>query len=106
MDYHDPEWVGAWWLGYLILGGVLAFVSLFMFTFPRRPPSEVDETKKETTTGEMIKTTKVIICPFGKGFLASVPLVLILCHALSSVPISALTTYGGKYLERQYRKCF
>ncbi|CAJ0590981.1 unnamed protein product [Cylicocyclus nassatus] len=30
----DPMWIGCWWLGFLIFGGVLFFPSLALFLFP------------------------------------------------------------------------
>uniref|UniRef100_A0A182UP32 Solute carrier organic anion transporter family member n=1 Tax=Anopheles merus TaxID=30066 RepID=A0A182UP32_ANOME len=34
----DPRWLGAWWMGWLILGAVLAFFAIFMAMFPKQLP--------------------------------------------------------------------
>lgn len=100
MDHHDPEWVGAWWLAYLIMGGILFIISLGMFTFPRKPP--ISDDKRQPRANSAVSTLRMIVCPVGADMVKFVPLLLVICHALSSMPISALTTYGGKFLERQY----
>ncbi|XP_054158014.1 solute carrier organic anion transporter family member 74D-like [Oppia nitens] len=33
---NDPRWVGAWWLGFLVLGIAISIFSLPMFIFPKR----------------------------------------------------------------------
>ena len=38
MDRSDPEWVGAWWIGYLISGIFALAASLPMLCFPKVPP--------------------------------------------------------------------
>ena len=35
MTDKDSGWIGAWWLGYLVTGGMLLFASLLLFRFPR-----------------------------------------------------------------------
>uniref|UniRef100_A0A182QCQ2 Solute carrier organic anion transporter family member n=1 Tax=Anopheles farauti TaxID=69004 RepID=A0A182QCQ2_9DIPT len=34
----DPRWLGAWWMGWIILGAVLAFFAIFMAMFPKQLP--------------------------------------------------------------------
>ena len=109
LDYHDPEWVGAWWLGYLISGSVLFIISCFMFHFPRYHPN-YECAEEEPANGrtvpfkQFVRISRDIISPpvGDRGMSRFIPIVLIINHALSSIPISALTTYGGKFLERQY----
>ena len=31
----DPRWVGAWWAGFVICGGLLLVVSILFFSFPK-----------------------------------------------------------------------
>ena len=83
------------------MGGVLLVISLFMFTFPKNPPNYRLE-DEQTSVDDFFSTLKKIVCPCGENALKIIPIILVMCHAFSSVPISALTTYGGKFLERQY----
>jgi MFS family permease len=38
IDNKDPRWLGAWWLGWLILGVTLFFFSFVMCMFPKELP--------------------------------------------------------------------
>ena len=38
MDRDDPQWVGAWWIGYLFSGTFALLMSLPMLCFPKVPP--------------------------------------------------------------------
>ncbi|CAG0917908.1 unnamed protein product, partial [Notodromas monacha] len=36
---EDPRWLGAWWLGYLILGSLMIVIGGCLFIFPRKLPT-------------------------------------------------------------------
>ncbi|XP_054713238.1 solute carrier organic anion transporter family member 74D-like [Uloborus diversus] len=38
LSTQDPQWVGAWWLGVLIVGAALIFTAFPMMSFPRNLP--------------------------------------------------------------------
>ena len=46
---RDPMWIGRWWGGFLLIGGVLFLPSLLLFCFrnPKHPPGGNDEDDKE-----------------------------------------------------------
>ncbi|XP_037950487.1 solute carrier organic anion transporter family member 74D-like [Teleopsis dalmanni] len=55
----DPRWLGAWWLGWLILGGMLFISGIFLSMFPKDLPRAVarrmveeDRRKKRASTKE------------------------------------------------------
>lgn len=37
----DPRWLGAWWLGWIFLGLLLAIFSLLIAMFPRELPKKL-----------------------------------------------------------------
>jgi len=41
IDQTDPRWVGAWWLGFVILGCILGVLGFIMFMFPRQLPENL-----------------------------------------------------------------
>lgn len=36
----DPRWLGAWWLGWIILGATMGMFSILIAMFPRNLPAE------------------------------------------------------------------
>ncbi len=39
---HDPRWLGAWWLGFLVGGCLLAIAAIPMLFYPKRMPKPKD----------------------------------------------------------------
>ena len=46
----DPRWLGAWWLGWLILGATMGMFAVFIAMFPRHLP------KSNTSIQKVLKT--------------------------------------------------
>uniref|UniRef100_A0A914X4F9 Solute carrier organic anion transporter family member n=1 Tax=Plectus sambesii TaxID=2011161 RepID=A0A914X4F9_9BILA len=53
---RDPSWIGAWWLGFLIIAAALVGPALVMFFFPHSNKLESDESKDNS--GEATKKSK------------------------------------------------
>ncbi|BFZ20988.1 hypothetical protein BsWGS_24027 [Bradybaena similaris] len=47
---RHPKWIGAWWLGYVVFGLLSLVVSVPLFCFPRKLPSNKNTYVKEDTT--------------------------------------------------------
>ncbi|KAL7736165.1 hypothetical protein ACLKA6_003711 [Drosophila palustris] len=41
INNKDPRWLGAWWLGWIVMGGLLAFSGVFLSMFPKELPRAV-----------------------------------------------------------------
>ncbi|XP_070571286.1 solute carrier organic anion transporter family member 2B1-like [Ptychodera flava] len=52
IDQRDPRWVGAWWMGYLLLGCLMCIFALLMFLAPKQIPSNRKPTQDEQGDGE------------------------------------------------------
>ncbi|XP_054902542.1 solute carrier organic anion transporter family member 2A1 [Poeciliopsis prolifica] len=108
----DPGWVGAWWMGLLVITGFLTFSSIPYFFFPRQMSFEVEmaESESESDTHDNLREKDGSLIEFLKLFprmffhLLSSPLFLLLVMAqccFSSV-IAGLASFLSKFLERQY----
>ncbi|XP_070571305.1 solute carrier organic anion transporter family member 2B1-like [Ptychodera flava] len=52
IDQRDPRWVGAWWMGYLLIGCLMLILALLMFLVPKRISSNRRPTHGEHGGGE------------------------------------------------------
>ena len=58
---RDAQWVGNWWLGFAIFGGVSVFWSLWLFAFPKEFPltkRRREEAQRERCAIEDVGYTK------------------------------------------------
>ncbi|XP_047599212.1 solute carrier organic anion transporter family member 1C1 isoform X1 [Lutra lutra] len=118
----DPQWVGAWWLGYLIAGIVSLLAALPFWCLPKSLPrhrskedssssSEKskfimdDHTDYQTSLGEKSKIMEMArdFLPSLKNLFGNPLYLLYLCA--STVQFNSLfgmVTYKPKYIEQQY----
>lgn len=124
----DPRWLGAWWLGWIILGVTMGMFAILIAMFPRDLPPSEDKTPKQD--GEIplkldlvlqqkppiqMEPTKPIpleteyiptIREFPKAMKRILTNWLITCNNISAVfyilGASAYITFLAKYLEVQY----
>ncbi|EZA61297.1 hypothetical protein DMN91_012661 [Ooceraea biroi] len=125
----DPRWLGAWWLGWIILGGIMGTFAVLIAMFPRDLPTSPDAPKE---TNEIplkldlvlqrkppiqMEPTKPIplqtdttyiptIREFPKAMKRILTNWLLTCNNLSTVfyilGASTYITFLAKYLEVQY----
>lgn len=106
IDSSDPRWVGAWWLGLVIISGFLILASIAMFAFPRKLPNAkplhrpqkpiIVDKKQNPSIRDFPKTVKRLL----KNDILMFRTASSVLHIL---PIAGLYTFLPKYLESQFR---
>ncbi|XP_043667161.1 solute carrier organic anion transporter family member 74D isoform X1 [Vespula pensylvanica] len=96
----DPRWVGAWWLGLVLISAMLVLVSIGMFAFPTRLPMS-------RTPPKRADAKKPSLRDFPKAVKRLLKNDILMFRTASSVlhilPIAGLYTFLPKYLESQFR---
>ncbi|KOC61356.1 Solute carrier organic anion transporter family member 4C1 [Habropoda laboriosa] len=96
----DPRWVGAWWLGLVLISAMLMLVSIGMFAFPTRLPAS-------RTPPKRADSKKPSLRDFPKAVKRLLKNDILMFRTASSVlhilPIAGLYTFLPKYLESQFR---
>ncbi|XP_067852834.1 solute carrier organic anion transporter family member 2A1-like [Heptranchias perlo] len=115
----DPRWVGAWWLGFLLIASLVALSSIPYFFFPRTMSKEgLEEVKgqeskqthllKSETMESGLQNTSLV--EFIKSFPVTLlgmlrnPIFLftVIAKCSFSIMISGQATFLAKYMERQF----
>ncbi|KFM75765.1 Solute carrier organic anion transporter family member 4C1, partial [Stegodyphus mimosarum] len=99
----DPRWIGAWWLGFVLQGIVLAIFTLPLFLFPRRLPGHKASVQTYTECESFLSMIKGMFAAFKR--LGKNPLYLF--HALHVI-FALFGNFGHwtmlpKYMENQFR---
>lgn len=99
----DPRWVGAWWLGLVLVSAMLMLASIVMFAFPKqlnsgRPPQRLNRSHdaKNPSLRDFPKAVKRLL----KNDILMFRTASSVLHIL---PIAGLYTFLPKYLESQFR---
>ncbi|GBL94497.1 Solute carrier organic anion transporter family member 5A1 [Araneus ventricosus] len=103
----DPRWIGAWWLGFIILGVAIFIFSLPMILFPKRFPGKKIPTppkKKVEETKSPIEQLK----DMGKAMKRLSKNPILICHYLGGVlRLNGIVGYYvllPKYMEMQFKQ--
>ncbi|KPP76368.1 solute carrier organic anion transporter family member 2B1-like, partial [Scleropages formosus] len=124
LDTGDPRWVGAWWLGFLLAGGLLFLTSLPYLFFPRKmPKEETGDGATEPQSEKMIQNRKdpvpstsyaedLSMVKFLKAFPKIVLrtlknpiyLLVVLAQVNLSAMVAGLATFMSKFIEQQFSK--
>ncbi|XP_023194910.1 solute carrier organic anion transporter family member 2A1 [Xiphophorus maculatus] len=106
----DPEWVGAWWMGLLIITVFLTLSSIPYFFFPRQMNFEVNMAETEADSnynfhekdGSLLEFLKLFPRMFFRLLSGPLFLLLVLSQCCFSSVIAGLASFLSKFLERQY----
>lgn len=104
----DPRWVGAWWLGLVLVAAMLMLASFVMFAFPKRLNSGVPAARLGRPPRAAIDHAKhPSLRDFPKAVKRLLNNDILMFRTASSVlhilPIAGLYTFLPKYLESQFR---
>ncbi|KAJ1120459.1 hypothetical protein NDU88_008624 [Pleurodeles waltl] len=115
----DPRWVGAWWMGFLVVAGVVGLSALPHFFFPREMQKEEAEKETEDKPGtdlfseckpspktyqhlSLIGFIKLFPKVLVKNLKNPVCLLVILAQVNLCAMVAGIMTFMAKYLERQF----
>ncbi|XP_076283675.1 organic anion transporting polypeptide 74D [Lasioglossum baleicum] len=96
----DPRWVGAWWLGLVLISAMLMLVSIGMFAFPTRLPTSRTPPKRQDAKKPSLRDFPKAVKRLLKNDILMFRTASSVLHIL---PIAGLYTFLPKYLESQFR---
>lgn len=118
----DPRWLGAWWMGWILLGGLLALSGFFLTMFPKQLPRAaarqiVEAERKKRKEKDVKKSEKELEAEIEtpasmKDMLKTFKRLLknptLMCNNFSSVfylfGYAPYWIFTPKYIEIQYRQ--
>lgn len=109
MTPEDTNWVGAWWLGYLIGAGLLLLPVIPLLGFPKEFPDaeilrahkkELEDTIEED---QDLKHDLKSVWPATKALFRNPPYIFIsLASAAESLAIGGFSTFIPKFVQTQF----
>ncbi|XP_077272663.1 organic anion transporting polypeptide 74D [Temnothorax americanus] len=96
----DPRWVGAWWLGLVLISAMLIIVSIGMFAFPTRLPASRTPPRRADSQKPSLRDFPSAVKRLLKNDILMFRTASSVLHIL---PIAGLYTFLPKYLESQFR---
>lgn len=114
LDSSDPAWVGAWWVGYVIMGILSLFMSIPFLMYPKWLPDSYlvrEERSKEMAkiyskkyANEDSLSILVKMFPIHIKRLLTNPSFMFSCAALSTIFLvkDGVVSFGPKYVESMF----
>ncbi|XP_054164674.1 solute carrier organic anion transporter family member 74D-like [Oppia nitens] len=104
-DLRDPRWVGAWWLGQLILGTCLILSGLPMLFFP--PDFQKSSKNQNSRNNRQLVKPKHIDLSLKERLLKIFTNPIFMCYIFGTIfqmfGWMGYWTFSSKYVESQYR---
>lgn len=91
----DPQWIGAWWLGYLISGVLMFLTAVITLGFPRELPRSAEMREKAIQDGHLPKKDPKLKGTFRDIIPATLQLLKNPTYMFNSLAITAGSLYGG-----------
>ncbi|EDV23254.1 uncharacterized protein TRIADDRAFT_58340 [Trichoplax adhaerens] len=110
LNPDSPQWLGAWWLGYVASGSLLLTLIIPMIAFPRRLPNyEIYKAEREKLAVGKSKVDREYgrsfkeFLPATKEILTNIPFMATVASVvIKSIMLSGLATFLPKYIESQF----
>ena len=95
----NPAWVGAWWLQFILVGGLLAIVSIPLLCFPKQIKQEKEGRRIEAANDGKLKDIGVRL---KRLVLNPVLMFLLMGSLISTVSLGGAGTFLPKIMEVQF----
>ncbi|XP_023149195.2 solute carrier organic anion transporter family member 4A1-like [Amphiprion ocellaris] len=113
---EDPNWIGAWWIGFLVGGAAALLISFPILGYPRQLPGSQEYASMRVSEAHQLKDgshTTASDPQFGKSvkdmprsvlLLLKNPTFVFLClaGATEATLVAGVSTFGPKFLESQF----
>ncbi|CAG0919874.1 unnamed protein product [Notodromas monacha] len=109
---YDPRWLGAWWLGFVIIAGFLAIFAFFMALFPKRIPNKYSNqqevkrrqekrSKPQDSVTEGFRDIPNVLKRLMTNKIFMGHLIAVCLHVFAYI---GFFSFSPKYLEAQFRE--
>ncbi|KAK3576478.1 hypothetical protein CHS0354_028527 [Potamilus streckersoni] len=108
MTPTHPEWIGAWWLGFMVFGVLSLIAAIPLLFFPRRmkrtsPLKEWQKPQREKAKPFNFKdTVKDVVKIFHRLSLNSIFVLLVLGNCLLMFSVAGMVAFSSKYMEVEF----
>ncbi|KAL3856589.1 hypothetical protein ACJMK2_011324 [Sinanodonta woodiana] len=108
MSPTHPEWIGAWWLGFMVFGVLSLLAAIPLLFFPRRmkrtsPLKEWQKPQGGKTKALTFKdTVKDVVKIFHRLSFNSVFVLLVLGNCVLMFNVAGKVAFSGKYMEVEF----
>lgn len=96
----DPRWIGAWWLGFFVIGILLFFISIPLFFFPKQLKVRKDENVSSEV--EKLKTSEDIIASLKRLARNKILVLKTISTSFAWTAMGGYYVSQPKYIESQY----
>ncbi|XP_054163348.1 solute carrier organic anion transporter family member 74D-like [Oppia nitens] len=105
IDMRDPRWVGAWWLGFVILGTGVLLCLIPMLLFPRNFKSSPLMKRESYITLDNHTNDESDVWPTMQRLMSNPILICYTCGTtVNMFALFGYITFLGKYIESEYKR--
>ncbi|PRD28204.1 UNVERIFIED_CONTAM: Slco4a1 [Trichonephila clavipes] len=108
IDPHNPRWVGAWWMGFFILGAAIFVFTVLLALFPRELPERFRSEKKDTKDEAEKEKALPKLKDFPQAIKRLMKNPILVCHVISiTFQVNGFAGYFvfmPKFMESQYQQ--